>query len=55
MKQDGMLMVTVWRQECNHHGDANGGDGDANSGGDRRVVQFQNTESIILISHLARK
>ena len=35
MKQDGTLMVTVWRQEGN-----GGGDGVANHGGDRRVVQL---------------
>ena len=39
MKQDGTLMVTVWRQGGN-----GGGDGDANGGGDRRVVQFWNVE-----------
>ena len=37
MKQDGMLMVTVQKWEGN-------GDGDANGGGDRGVVQFQNAE-----------
>ena len=33
------MLLTVWRQEG--HG---GGDGDANGGDDRRVVQFQNME-----------
>ena len=39
IKQDGMLMVTVWRTEGN-----GGGDGDANGGSCRRVVQFLNVE-----------
>ena len=39
MKQDGTLMVTVQRQEGNC-----GGNGVTNRGGDRRVVQLQNTE-----------
>ena len=39
MKQDGTLMVTVQWWEGN-----GGSDGDANGGGDRRVVQFWNAE-----------
>ena len=39
MKQDGTLMVTVQRQEGN-----GSGNGVTNCGGDRRVVQLQNTE-----------
>ena len=38
MKEDGTLVVTVWRQR-----QQGAGAGDAN-GGDRRVVQFQNAE-----------
>ena len=37
MKQDRMLMVTMWRREGN-------GGGATNCGGDRRMVQLQNVE-----------